>query len=170
STKNTLTSLPLQPTFKKQLPLFVIVDTVRRKTTSKKSRLSRQTPYNEILGEGSFKTVYKGFDEVNDLEIAWSTIKLSDKIFKSEKHLQSVCEEANLSKSLKHENIMSCFHSWVDYEKKTVNMIIELFTSGNMSQYRKKHNIVNRKAIKNWAKHILKGLDYLHCQNPPIIH
>ncbi|KAL2941520.1 Serine/threonine-protein kinase WNK8 [Bienertia sinuspersici] len=97
--------------------------------TSKKSRLSRQTPYNEILGEGAFKTIYKGFDEVNGLEIAWSTIMLSDKIFKSEKHLQSVCEEANLLKSLKHENIMRCFHSWVDYKKKTVNMITELFTS-----------------------------------------
>ncbi|KAL2924697.1 putative serine/threonine-protein kinase WNK10 [Bienertia sinuspersici] len=96
----------------------------------------RYVRYNEILGEGAFKTVYKGFDEVNGLEIAWSTIKLSDKIFKSEKHLQSVCEEANLLKSLKHENIMRCFHSWVDYEKKTVNMITELFTSGNMSQYR----------------------------------
>ncbi|KAL2941615.1 putative serine/threonine-protein kinase WNK4 [Bienertia sinuspersici] len=76
----------------------------------------RYVRYNEILGEGAFKTVYKGFDE------------------------------------------------------KTVNMITELFTSGNMSQYRKKHNIVNRKAIKNWAKQILKGLDYLHCHNPPIIH
>ncbi|KAL2941553.1 Wall-associated receptor kinase-like 9 [Bienertia sinuspersici] len=94
----------------------------------------RYVRYNEILGEGAFKTVYKGFDEVNGLEIAWSTIKLSDKIFKSEKHLQSVCEEANLLKSLKHENIMRCFHSWVDYEKKTVNMITELFTSGSMAR------------------------------------
>ncbi|KAL2943868.1 Serine/threonine-protein kinase WNK8 [Bienertia sinuspersici] len=65
---------------------------------------------------------------------------------------------------------MRCFHSWVDNESKTVNMITELFTSGNMSQYRKKHNLVNKKAIRNWVKQILKGLDYPHSQNPPIIH
>ncbi|KAL2902189.1 putative serine/threonine-protein kinase WNK4 [Bienertia sinuspersici] len=130
----------------------------------------RYIRYNEILGEGSNKTVYKGFDEVNGLEIAWSKIKLSDKVFKSKKLVESVCSEANLLKSLKHENIMRCFHSWVDNESKTVNMITELFTSGNMSQYRKKHNLVNKKAIRNWAKQILKGLDYLHSQNPPIIH
>ncbi|KMT02282.1 hypothetical protein BVRB_9g206000 [Beta vulgaris subsp. vulgaris] len=126
--------------------------------------------YEEVRGEGAFKTVYKGFDEVNGLEIAWSKVELTEKIFKSQKHLQNVCSEANLLKSLKHENIMRCYYSWVDNEKKTVNMITELFTSGNMSQYRKKHNGVDTKAIKNWARQILKGLDCLHCHNPPIIH
>lgn len=26
------------------------------------------------------------------------------------------------------------------------------------------------KAIKNWARQILRGLQYLHCHDPPIIH
>lgn len=26
------------------------------------------------------------------------------------------------------------------------------------------------RAIKNWARQILQGLDYLHSQKPPIIH
>lgn len=26
------------------------------------------------------------------------------------------------------------------------------------------------KAIKNWARQILTGLDFLHSQNPPVIH
>ena len=37
-------------------------------------------------------------------------------------------------------------------------------------RYRKKHKNVDLKAIKNWAKQILRGLHYLHSHNPPIIH
>lgn len=38
------------------------------------------------------------------------------------------------------------------------------------SRYRKKHKLVDMKAIKNWARQILKGLHYLHSHNPCIIH
>lgn len=37
-------------------------------------------------------------------------------------------------------------------------------------RYRKRHKSVDMKAIKNWARQILRGLDYLHSQNPPVIH
>jgi len=39
-----------------------------------------------------------------------------------------------------------------------------------ISSYRQKHPRVNLKAIKNWARQILHGLDYLHSHQPPIIH
>ncbi|XVE73673.1 hypothetical protein DITRI_Ditri11bG0137700 [Diplodiscus trichospermus] len=49
-------------------------------------------------------------------------------------------------------------------------MITELFTSGSLRLYRKKHKNVDTKAIKNWARQILQGLVYLHSHVPPIIH
>ncbi|XP_057540717.1 probable serine/threonine-protein kinase WNK4 [Amaranthus tricolor] len=140
---------------------FVIVET---------DPTRRYVRYDEIIGEGAFKTVYRGFDEFNGLEIAWSIIQLPDNLFKSQNYLESLCAESVLLKSLKHINIMRCYHSWVDYQKKTVNMITELFSSGNMSEYRTKHNHVDSKAIKNWSRQILSGLSYLHCHEPPIIH
>ncbi|KAF7849760.1 hypothetical protein BT93_L0314 [Corymbia citriodora subsp. variegata] len=71
---------------------------------------------------------------------------------------------------LKHENILKFYDSWVDDKKKTINMITELFTSGSLRQYRKKHKNVDVKAIKNWARQILQGLVYLHSHNPPVVH
>jgi serine/threonine protein kinase len=37
-------------------------------------------------------------------------------------------------------------------------------------RYRKKHKNVDMKAIKNWARQILRGLCFLHSHNPPVIH
>ncbi|KAM0046296.1 putative protein kinase WNK-NRBP family [Helianthus debilis subsp. tardiflorus] len=101
---------------------------------------SRYVRYNELLGRGAWKTVYKGFDEVQ------------------------------LLKTLKHDNIIKSYVSWVDDEKKRVNMITELFISGDLRQYREKHRSVDLKAIKIWARQILQGLVYLHGHQPPIIH
>lgn len=130
---------------------------------------NRYIRYNEMLGRGAFKTVYKGFDEIEGIEIAWNQVRLDDAM-QSPEHLERVYSEVHLLRTLKHENIIKSYVSWVDDEKKTINMITELFTSGSLRQYRKKHKSVDLKAIKNWARQILKGLVYLHSHEPPIIH
>ncbi|KAD5508220.1 hypothetical protein E3N88_15923 [Mikania micrantha] len=112
---------------------------------------------------------YKGFDEVEGIEVAWNQVMLDDAM-QSPEHLERVYSEVHLLRTLKHENIIKSYVSWVDDEKKTINMITELFTSGNLRQYRKKHKSVDLKAIKNWARQILRGLAYLHSHEPPIIH
>lgn len=48
--------------------------------------------------------------------------------------LGKLYSEVHLLKSLKHENIIKFYDSWVDDRKKTVNMITELFTSGSLRQ------------------------------------
>ncbi|XP_027081144.1 serine/threonine-protein kinase WNK8 isoform X1 [Coffea arabica] len=129
----------------------------------------RYIRYNEILGRGAFKIVYKGFDEVDGIEIAWNQVSIDDALQSSE-NLRRLYSEVHLLRTLKHENIMKLYTSWVDDENKTINMITELFTSGSLRQYRKKHRNVELKAIKNWARQILQGLHYLHNHDPPIIH
>ncbi|XP_052171092.1 probable serine/threonine-protein kinase WNK10 isoform X2 [Diospyros lotus] len=112
---------------------------------------------------------YKGFDEIDGIEVAWNRVKIND-VLQSPENLEKLYSEVHLLKTLKHENIIKFYDSWIDDKKKTINMITELFTSGSLRQYRKKHKSVDMKAIKNWARQILRGLDYLHSQNPPIIH
>ncbi|KAL2233768.1 serine/threonine-protein kinase WNK8 [Sesamum indicum] len=130
---------------------------------------SRYVRYNEVLGKGAFKTVYKAFDQLNGIEVAWNRVKIDD-VLRSPEDLEKLYSEVHLLRQLKHENIMKFYDSWIDDKKKTVNMITELFASGSLRQYRRKHKNVDMKAIKNWARQILQGLDYLHSQNPPVIH
>ncbi|KAK2992297.1 hypothetical protein RJ640_020290 [Escallonia rubra] len=130
----------------------------------------RYIRYAEILGSGAFKVVYKGFDQDEGIEIAWNQMCMKDDALQSATHRERLLSEAVLLKSLKHDNITKCYCSWVDEQHKTVNMITELCSSGSLSQYRKKHKSVDLKAIKNWARQILHGLNYLHTHSPPIVH
>jgi len=134
-----------------------------------KDPTGRYVRSDEILGRGAFKTVYKAFDEVNGIEVAWNQVNIED-VLQSPEQLERLYSEVHLLKSLKHENIIKSYNSWVDDKNKTINLITELFTSGSLRKYRKKHKNVDMKAIKNWARQILRGLSYLHGHNPPIIH
>lgn len=129
----------------------------------------RYVRFNEVLGKGAFKTVYKAFDQIDGLEVAWNRIKISD-VLQSPQDLEKLYSEVHLLRQLKHENVIKFIDSWIDDKKKTINMITELFTSGSLRQFRKKHRSVDLKAVKSWARQILQGLDYLHGQNPPVIH
>ncbi|XP_042049757.1 serine/threonine-protein kinase WNK8-like isoform X1 [Salvia splendens] len=130
---------------------------------------SRYARYDEVLGKGAFKTVYKAFDQLDGIEVAWNRVKITD-MLQSPEDMEKLYSEVHLLRNMKHVNIIKLYDAWIDDKKKTINMITELFTSGSLRQYRKRHRSVNMKAIKNWARQILRGLDYLHSQNPPVIH
>ncbi|KAL1329258.1 hypothetical protein HN51_046388 [Arachis hypogaea] len=136
---------------------------------TEKDPTGRYLRYNEILGKGAFKTVYRAFDEVEGIEVAWNQVRI-DGLLHTVDDLAKLYSEVNILKSLNHENIITFYDSWVDDKQHTVNMITELFSSGNLRQYRQKHKYVEVKAIKGWARQILQGLAYLHSHKPPIIH
>ncbi|KAL2342942.1 hypothetical protein Fmac_004227 [Flemingia macrophylla] len=129
----------------------------------------RYIKYKEVIGKGAFKTVYKAFDEVNGIEVAWSQVQIDD-VLQSPGDLDRLYSEVHLLRSLKHNNIVRFYNSWIDDKRKTVNMITEMFTSGSLKQFHKRHKKVDLKAVKGWARQILMGLNYLHSHNPPIIH
>lgn len=125
--------------------------------------------YNEILGKGASKTVYRAFDEYEGIEVAWNQVKLYD-FLQSPEDLEMLYSEIHLLKTLKHNNIMKFYTSWVDMVNRNINFVTEMFTSGTLRQYRLKHRRVNIRAIKHWCRQILKGLLYLHGHDPPVIH
>ncbi|KAJ9700352.1 hypothetical protein PVL29_005915 [Vitis rotundifolia] len=125
--------------------------------------------YNEILGKGASKTVYRAFDEYEGIEVAWNQVKLND-FLQSPEELERLYCEIHLLKTLKHNNIMKFYTSWVDPENRNINFVTEMFTSGTLRQYRLKHRRVNIRAVKHWCRQILWGLLYLHNHKPPVIH
>ncbi|PHT46353.1 putative serine/threonine-protein kinase WNK1, partial [Capsicum baccatum] len=125
--------------------------------------------YKEVLGKGAFKKVYRAFDELEGIEVAWNQVKLAD-LLRNAVDLDRLHSEVRLLKSLKHKNIIKFYNSWVDSKNENIHIITEIFTSGTLRQYRKKHKKVDLRALKKWSRQILEGLSYLHGHDPPIIH
>lgn len=79
------------------------------------------------------KVVYKAFDEILGLEVAWNQIKLDD-VFQSPDQLQRLYSEVHLLKNLDHDSIITFHSTWIDIERRTFNFITELFTSGTLRE------------------------------------
>ncbi|KAK6122171.1 hypothetical protein DH2020_044088 [Rehmannia glutinosa] len=110
--------------------------------------------FEEILGKGAMKIVYKAIDEVLGIEVAWNQVRLVD-LLQSPEDLQRLYSEVHLLSTLDHDSIIRFYTSWIDVENR---------------KYRAKYKRVSVRAIKTWARQILEGLVYLHGHDPPVIH
>ncbi|XP_076369833.1 uncharacterized protein LOC143256458 isoform X2 [Tachypleus tridentatus] len=140
-------------------------EAVKARDTSPDGRFLK---FEEEIGRGSFKTVYKGLDTATGVAVAWC--EFQERLNKSER--QRFREEAEMLKGLQHPNIVRFYDYWEVSltKKKYLVLITELMTSGTLKTYLRRFKKINLKVLKSWCKQILKGLSFLHSRSPPIIH
>ncbi|KAF0990893.1 hypothetical protein HZS_1661 [Henneguya salminicola] len=126
--------------------------------------------FDKMIGDGSFKTVYHGFDTESGINVAWCELKERNITAEDRKRFR---EESNMLKRLDHPNIVKYFDFFElereNRESKYI-LITELLTSGTLKTYLKRFATVKEKILKNWCRQILKALSFLHSRTPPIIH
>lgn len=110
---------------------------------SPKGRFKR---FNDLLGSGAYKEVYRGIDEDTGREIAWNVIKIN-KLPKIDR--KRISDEIHTLKSMKeHPNIIHFISAWVNKSKEEVIFITEMVTAGSLRQYLKKIKKPRLKVIK----------------------
>jgi len=100
--------------------------------------------YTEVVGKGRFKQIYKAFDTQIGIDVAWSKIS-AEPHHLSDEQLQQIVSEMTKGLDLEHPNIIKCFECWEDEQRHCINLITELFTSGNLRQYRNLHKHLDLK-------------------------
>jgi WNK lysine deficient protein kinase len=141
--------------------------TLEQSTIVEKSPAERYIRFNEKLGSGAYKDVYRAYDTIEGIEVAWNVVKLHG-VPKAER--VRIVNEVRLLERLHHPNIISFHGSWVNRETERVIFVTEILSSGTLKSFVQKVQLIRWKIFKRWAIQILKGLEYLHSQDPPIIH
>ena len=160
----------------------------------------RYLKFDEEIGRGSFKTVFKGkfslfciftlcgqlvifwpgLDTETGVAVAWC--ELQDKKLTREER-KRFKEEAEMLKGLQHPNIVRFYDYWDVNRpgvkatgltqvnpKKYIVLVTELMTSGTLKTYLKRFKTIKTQVLKSWCRQILKGLMFLHTRSPPVIH
>ncbi|TPX45567.1 hypothetical protein SeMB42_g00651 [Synchytrium endobioticum] len=127
--------------------------------------------YNVSLGKGAYKEVFKAFDQERFVEVAWNQLRIDNL---PKRDAQHIVQEINLLTKLRNDHIITMYDAWASIGqngKYRVVFITELMTSGTLKSYIKKSKgPVKPKVLKDWCRQILRGLEYLHSLNPPVIH
>lgn len=127
--------------------------------------------FNEQIGKGSYKNVYKGYDKKSKIYVAWCETNYAHLMSRS---IEKVREEIYILSLLSHQNILPLLDYW-EYKIKGVKetnivMITEYFDTGSLKNHIKTLEYVSKNSIKIWGKQILNGLKYLHTHDPVILH
>ncbi|KAJ1658575.1 hypothetical protein IWQ61_002198 [Dispira simplex] len=127
--------------------------------------------YDQILGRGAYKKVYIAFDHEEGVEVAWNEIKV-DHLRRQDR--RKIWSEISILKTLRHDSVINLFHAWTAMNQhgiENIYFVTELMSSGTLRQFIKKtKGPIKPRVLKNWCIQILRGLDYLHRYDPPIIH
>jgi hypothetical protein len=132
-----------------------------------KSPAERYIRFKEKLGSGAYKDVFRAYDTIEGIEVAWNVVKLFG-VPKAER--TRIVNEVRLLERLHHPNIISFHGSWVNRETERVIFVTEILSSGTLKSFVQKVQLIRWKIFRRWAIQILNGLEYLHSQDPPIIH
>lgn len=116
----------------------------------------------EGIGKGSFKSVFKAYNEEEGLEVAWNEVLIprGDNASLREK----MRHEVLLLQQLNHPNIIRIYDAWENPSEHTMVFITELMTSGTLKGFinQQRSRTVKRKIMIKFCVQILEGLRYLH--------
>ena len=116
---------------------------------------------NDILGEGSYGTVFRGSTKSSQTTVAVKQIKNADYLHKS------TVQEIKSLKSIKHDNIVELFDVYEDLNWYWI--VLEFCDLGDLQAYLE-HNEPLLAEKVNIMVQCASAISYMHNQKPCIVH
>ncbi|GMH34695.1 hypothetical protein BSKO_02556 [Bryopsis sp. KO-2023] len=166
---NTLEEDSLEPESYESSSECRVGPTVEDEEVVERDAIGRFHRYDERVGQGRFKAVYKAYDTENGVDVAWCKVGTQENKLTSVQ-LEQLYEEMCKGLTLDHPNIIRCLKCWENEDKDYINLVTELFASGTLREFRQHYKQLELKALRRYGRQILDGLVYLHGLDPPVFH
>ncbi|TKY59566.1 Mitogen-activated protein kinase kinase kinase 1 [Spatholobus suberectus] len=112
----------------------------------------------DVLGNGSFGTVYEGFTH-DGFFFAVKEVSLMDEGGQGKQSIFQLRQEITLLSKFEHENIVRYYGS--DEDKSKLYIFLELMSKGSLASLYQKYSL-NDSQVSAYTRQILRGLKYLH--------
>ncbi|MDP3507462.1 MAG: serine/threonine-protein kinase [Candidatus Melainabacteria bacterium] len=121
------------------------------------------------LALGGLSAVYLGQLENNSLVVLKeSVVPVDAKVELKDKAREMFAREANLLIKLQHPNIVPVLDYFVENSRSY--LLLDYISGQDLRQYVKQNGRVREGLVLQWAHQIAVIIDYLHKQEPPVIH
>ncbi|KAK4254357.1 hypothetical protein QN277_009753 [Acacia crassicarpa] len=127
-------------------------------------RIFKSWQKGEILGKGSFGTVYEGFTD-DGFFFAVKEVSLLDQGAQGKQSISQLQQEIYLLSQFEHENIVR--YLGTDRDKNMLYIFLELVTKGSLARLYQKYRLRDSQ-VSSYTRQILSGLKYLHDRN--VVH
>ncbi|KAK7821195.1 mitogen-activated protein kinase kinase kinase 1 [Quercus suber] len=118
----------------------------------------------ELLGSGSFGTVYEGYTE-DGFFFAVKEVSFLDQGSQGKQYISYLEQEISRLKQFEHENIVQ--YLGTDKDESRIYIFLELVTKGSLASLYQKYCLRDSQ-VSAYTRQILNGLKYLHKKN--VIH
>jgi len=110
-----------------------------------------------IIGQGSFAKVYKGWSKQRNVAVAVKKIK-------KKKWTHNIQSEINILKELSHTHVVQLFDQEVD-KAGDVYLFFEYCDGGDLHQYIRNRKVLREAEAADFMMQLSSGLEYLHSRN-----
>lgn len=118
----------------------------------------------ELLGRGSFGSVYEGISD-DGFFFAVKEVSLLDQGSQGKQSIYQLEQEIALLSQFEHENIVQYYGT--DKDESKLYIFLELVTKGSLMNLYKRYNLRDSQ-VSAYTRQILHGLKYLHDRN--VVH
>ncbi|XP_050263156.1 mitogen-activated protein kinase kinase kinase 1-like [Quercus robur] len=118
----------------------------------------------ELLGSGSFGTVYEGYTE-DGYFFAVKEVSLLDQGSQGKQNISYLEQEISLLKQFEHDNIVQ--YLGTEKDESRIYIFLELVTKGSLASLYQKYRLRDSQ-VSAYTRQILNGLKYLH--DKKVIH
>ncbi|XP_021898567.1 mitogen-activated protein kinase kinase kinase 1 [Carica papaya] len=135
--------------------------TTERTNISPIDRFRRIITYwekGELLGRGSFGSVYEGISD-DGFFFAVKEVSLLDQGSQAEESISQLEREILLLSQFEHENIVRYYGT--DKDESNLYIFLEFVTKGSLLNLYKTYNLIDSQ-VSAYTRQILRGLKYLH--------